>query len=190
MQKIRGLTTIELMIALVIAAVLVSMGGPSFMRLIRSNSMSGAVNTFMADLRYARSEAVRRGGRVVVCRSAAPEATSPTCATAADVTNGWATGWLIFEDRDNDSTFNTGDNLLRVQAPVKNVENIAEATSTTVTLFKFTATGRLLDNTSSAGLLFGGTNFTSDLKRRVCISPGGRARIAGNASTSCGTSNE
>jgi type IV fimbrial biogenesis protein FimT len=189
MQKMRGLTLVELMITLVVAAVLVGLAGPSFVRLIKSNSMSSAVNTFMADLRFARSESVRRGGRIVICRSDAPEAAAPTCSSAVNTTKGWSTGWLVFEDRDNGSTFNTGDNLLRVQAPIKNIENIAEATST-ATVFKFTATGRLLDNTSSAGLLFGGTNFTTDLKRRICISPGGRARIAGDGSTSCGTSNE
>ena len=42
--------------------------------------MSGNVNGFLADMRYARSESIRRGGGVTLCRSDAPEAAAPVCA--------------------------------------------------------------------------------------------------------------
>ena len=35
----------------------VTLAAPSFSRMIKSNSMASGVNTFMSDLRYARSEA-------------------------------------------------------------------------------------------------------------------------------------
>ena len=55
---------------------------------------------------------------------------------------------------------------------------------------RFTATGRLSDTGSAAKLVFGGSKFATDLKRVVCVSAGGRGRIAGDGSASCGTTNE
>lgn len=153
--------------------------------------MAGNVNTFLADLRYARSEAVRRGGRVILCRSEDPLAVPPTCAANAGTTGkGWATGWVIFHDRDASDTITAGDETLRVQAPLTGVDSVIEGVATASTKFKFTATGRLQDTASAAKLKFGGSQFDSSMQRVVCVSAGGRPRIAGDGSSSCGTSNE
>ena len=76
MRKERGFTLIELLVVLTVSAILLSLAAPSFSRLIQSTKISGAVNTFLADLRFARSEAIRLGGTVTMCRSANPETTS------------------------------------------------------------------------------------------------------------------
>ncbi len=191
MQKMRGMTLIELLVTMAVAAILMGLAAPSFLRTVRSNQMSTAVNTFLSDLRYARSESVKRGGRVVMCRTDSPETVPPACAADAGTTGkGWATGWFIFHDVDSSGGFSTGDTVLRVQAAVVSVDSVLEGTPTASTTFKFTATGRLGDSTQAAKLIFGGSRFDSDLQRVMCISAGGRGRIAGNGSASCGTSNE
>lgn len=191
MDKMRGLTLIELMVTMAIAAILMGLAAPSFLRTVKSNAMSTGVNTFLADMRYARSEAVRRGGRVVLCRTDSPEAVPPACAADAGSTGkGWATGWVIFHDLDGDGTYSTGDNTLRVQAALGSVDKIVEGTVTASTKFRFTATGRLSDTGSAAKLTFGGDNFSTDLKRVICVSAGGRGRISGDGSAACGTANE
>lgn len=191
MQKVRGITLIELLVAMGIVAILASLAGPPFVRLIKSNTMSSTVNTFLADMRYARSEAVRRGGRVTLCRSEAPEDVPPTCATTTPAgSKGWATGWVVFHDRDADDAFSAGDEPLRVQAAMESIDAILEGTAADSTVFRFTATGRLADIGSAATMNFGGSNFDTPLKRVVCVSAGGRARVAGDGSATCGASDE
>ena len=189
MQKQRGFTLIELLVVLAIAAILVMLSAPSFSRLIKSNSMSSGVNTFLSDLRFARSEAIRLGGGVVMCRSDTPEAASPACgAGAGPGNNGWVSGWVIFQDLNTNGTIDANEPILRVQAAIKSLDSIDSGAASPK--FRFAPTGRLLDAASAAQLTFGGSQFTSDLKRVVCVSSGGRGRIAGDGSTACGTGNE
>ena len=191
MQKERGFTLIELMVVLAIAAILVTLAAPSFSRMIKSNSMASGVNTFMSDLRYARSEAVRLGGGVVMCRSDYPEAASPACGSGTGTdSKGWISGWIIYQDLNTNGSVDANEPLLRVQARNKLIDSVLESGASSSTKFRFTGTGRLADNGGATQLTFGGSDFDSDLKRVVCVSLGGRARIAGNGSTSCGTGNE
>lgn len=186
--KARGFTTVELLVTMMIAAILIALAAPSFKRTIQSNNMSSAVNTFMTDMRYARSEAIRRGGRVILCRADPPDAAAPSCLTTTPAgSSGWSSGWIVFQDVDGDGTRSAGDVVLRVQGGLGGVDTIAEGTATNSTVFRFTATGRLTDTASAASVKFGGGNFDTSLQRVVCVSAGGRARIAGDGTSSCGS---
>jgi type IV fimbrial biogenesis protein FimT len=189
MEKKRGFTLIELLVVLAIAAILVTLAAPSFKRTLQSNSIANGVNTFMSDLRFARSEATRLGGAVVVCRSDAPEAASPVC--GPDATNrNWVSGWIVFQDLNSDGVKDAADPVLRVQAPMTTLDAITEAGTTTAGKLRFTATGRLLNPNSATQLTFGGGNYAMDLQRVTCVSLGGRARIAGDGNAACGSTNE
>jgi type IV fimbrial biogenesis protein FimT len=192
MQRERGVTAIELSVVVTILAILAALAGPSFVGMIRSNQVSNAVNTFMADMRFARSEAIRRGSPVVMCRSDAPEAASPTCGSGSGPGgNGWVSGWLIFEDRDTSNTYNTGDQLLRVQGAIRSVDSFLESGGSSSTKFPFTPTGRLR-NISGATQLQVGSNasFTNAQQRTLCVSPSGRVRVVGDGNTSCSTATD
>lgn len=182
MRPSRGFTLIELLVVIAIVAILTTLAAPSFKNLIQSNAMSGAVNTFMADMRFARSEAVRRGGGVVMCRSNAPEATNPTCSGGSTI--GWESGWIIFHDLNNNGAKTSSEPLLRAQGPITSIDSINEPGAATV--FKFTATGRLQNLAGGAThLQFGGGNYANTAQRLVCVSIGGHARIAGDGNASC-----
>lgn len=195
MNKLRGFTLVELLVVISIVAVLTALAAPSFKRTIQSSNISGSVNTFLADLRYARSESIRRGGGVVMCRSDTPEAASPACGSGSGPgTNGWVSGWIIFYDRDNTGTRTTTSTMadhpvLRVQSALTSLDSATETGGGgSSTKFVFTATGRMKSVSSATSLQFGGGSYTADLQRMVCVSVGGRARIAGNGNTSCGSS--
>jgi type IV fimbrial biogenesis protein FimT len=192
MRKISGFTLIELLVVMAIVAILLSIAAPSFKQQIQANTMTSNVNSFLADLRFARSEAIRRGGGVVMCRSDAPEATNASCGSGAGPGgNGWVSGWIVFVDKNNNGDRNydvdpiVDDTILRVQSPITAMDSIADAGSSTK--FVFTATGRLQNTSSATSLQFGGANYANTVQRVVCISLGGRARIAGDGLTSCGT---
>lgn len=90
MKSTSGFTLIELMTTLTVAAVLLTVGVPSFQEFVKSNTLSARVNGFVSDLNFARSEAIKRGGRVTMCKSSDLAA----CTTSG----GWEQGWIVFSD--------------------------------------------------------------------------------------------
>ena len=188
MPKSHGFTLVELMVVLAIVAILASLATPSFASLIQSTLMSSNVNTFLADMRFARSESIRRGGGVVMCRSDAPEAANPVCGSdAGPGARGWVSGWIIFHDLDNDGVKDPAEPLLRLQSPIASINAISDS-NTLSSKFRFTATGRLRNLNTATTLHFGAQPmFAADVQRTVCVNPGGRARIAGDGSADCGS---
>ena len=192
MHQSRGFTLLEVLVVLAIVAILTTLAAPSFVALIQSNSVSSNVNAFIADVRYARSEAVRRGGAVVMCRSDTPEAAAPTCGSGSGPGgNGWVSGWIIFEDRDGSQSYTSaGDQgqLLKVQGPITNLDSIVEPSSTKL---QFTATGRMKNLASATSLQFVSNATVPNTRQRiVCINSSGRARIAGDGTASCTTATD
>lgn len=175
---------VELMVVIAIVAILTTLAAPSFKSLIQSNSMSSAVNSFLADMRFARSEALRRGGSVVLCRSDNPEATTPACSTDSG-TFGWVSGWIVYVDQNANGTVESAE-VLRVQSPITSINSIRQLSSGgTRNKLEFTATGRFTLS-STLSLQFGGNPlFSNEVQRVVCVSVGGRARIAGDGYASC-----
>jgi type IV fimbrial biogenesis protein FimT len=187
-KGLRGVTLIELLTVVAIIALLSSLAGPAFIGILKSSRISNAVNTFLADLSFTRSEAIRRSSSVVMCRSDAPEAASPVCNTGAGTDgNGWVTGWLIFEDRDNSGTYNTGDQLLRVQSPITTVNSIVE-NGTASYKFRYYATGRFRSVSNATTIQVGSEDaFNASQQRVLCLAASGRARVAGDGNASCAT---
>jgi len=107
-----GFTLIELMVALVIAAILLGVGIPSFSNAIANSRMSGTYNDVAQALYIARSEAVKGSERIKVC----PRATGDANVCGTD----WTDGILVFVDNDPVyidavATFGPEDEALYVQ---------------------------------------------------------------------------
>lgn len=106
----KGFTLIELMVTLALAAVLLTVGVPSFRAFIQNNRLATQLNEFVTALNVARSEAIKRARTMTVCKSA----DGATCTTAGQ----WQQGWIVFLDVDGDGTVDAGDGdeVFRVQA--------------------------------------------------------------------------
>lgn len=187
MSNQRGFNLIELLIVVAIISILAALSAPSFSQIIKSNRVSNGVATFMADLQFTRSEAIRRGGAVIMCSSNAPEAASPICSQPSSA-SGWASGWIIFQDLDPlvGGLRNESDPVLRVQPAMPILENIAVPENFSNKL-RFTGIGRLLSAEPTGGIyfVFGGANYAADLQRTVCVGAGGRGKLAGRGSLTC-----
>lgn len=134
MDTHRGFTVIELMITIVIVAILLTIGVPSMQNLIMDNRVTTAANTFLTELNLARSEAVKRGARVVVCRTNAPNAAPPVC--GAGTANTWTEGWVSFVDDNQDGAYDAGEVLVRISEGVEgDLVLMADATAETTLIF-------------------------------------------------------
>ncbi len=105
MRQQRGFTMIELLITITIAVILLTIAAPSFQSFIAQNRVESASNQLLASFAYARSEAIKRGARITVCKSS----DAANCGGA-----GWEEGWIIFLDSDNSGTRENTETLLRV----------------------------------------------------------------------------
>lgn len=100
----RGLTLVETMATLAVAAILLTTAVPSLQDFLTRNRMSTEVNTFMASLYLARSEAVKRLQNVKVC----PTTDYSTCSGT-----DWEPGWMVFLDINDDGVVNGSDAVLQ-----------------------------------------------------------------------------
>ena len=116
MNRHSGFTLLELMVTVAVAALLLAIGVPTFQSMVRNNRIAAHTNDFMSSLNLARSEANKRGRRVVLCKSdktdniAACTAANNCCTTS---TGNWEQGWIVFVDADN----NANDGRRRYRAP-------------------------------------------------------------------------
>jgi len=111
-----GFTLIELIVAVAVAGIVMGIAIPSFQSSIKNNRITSETNRLVSDIQLSRSEAMKRNARVILCRSAAPTASTPTCSGTA---NTWTTGWLVFVSGDTNSTYQPAtDTLLKIAQPV------------------------------------------------------------------------
>ena len=82
-----GFTLVELVITLLILAILVTVGVPTFSDATLGSRLGSTANNLVVSLYLARSEAIKRNTIVRVC----PSTDSNTCATSAS----WETGWIV-----------------------------------------------------------------------------------------------
>ena len=106
--KYAGFTLIELMIVVVILAIFVTVGVPSFQNLIRENRLVTQANELVGTFHFARSEAIKRRLPITICRS-----TNGTACVVGGIPS-WETGWLVFVENVTDNgTLDVGEQLLR-----------------------------------------------------------------------------
>ena len=174
-----GFTLLEVLTVFTIGALLLAIGAPAMGTFIQNNALQGQSFKLLSSIKFARSEAIKRRTRVVVCRSADPTADSPSCGGTNRV---WTTGWLVFAAGDTNSTYEpASDTLLRVGNPAVAQVNIRSNSQSDPTL-EYNA-----DGTTNEG---GGTaRFTvcdsrgDDFGRRLQIPPHGRPKLELGATT-------
>lgn len=108
-----GVTLIELLVTVSIAVVMAMIAAPSLQAFTRSAQLRTATNDLAVALVYARSESIKRGWPVTVCKSSSTAAVAPSCNAAAS----WQQGWLVFVDLNQNGALDVGDAALRIGTP-------------------------------------------------------------------------
>ena len=103
-MKQSGATLLELMVVLAVSAILLGIGIPGLTALSSSSRLVSATNELVSSLHLARSEAIKRNSRVVMCKSA----TGTSCAASG----GWHQGWLVFHDPNNNAALDANETVI------------------------------------------------------------------------------
>jgi type IV fimbrial biogenesis protein FimT len=160
----RGVTLLELMIALSVLGVLLAIGVPAYTNITRENLISAQSNNLLQSFTLARSEALKRGLRVSVCPILNDD--TSTCQTAA----AWAGGWMVFEDDFGTAgAFDPGDQLLQVFPPAPGIQ-ITTPNASVVFLPTAAAQTSVSFDVSKSGC-------TGQQKRAVSVATTGRTSI-------------
>jgi type IV fimbrial biogenesis protein FimT len=181
-RSLRGFTLIELMVVIAILALLVGLAAPSFQRIIAQNAINSGAGTFVGDIKFARSEALKRGMSVTLCPSIEP---FDRCAAIDD----WQGGWIIFLDRNANNTLNTSagseEVILRVQQGLPGDLTIL-STGGAVRSMRFDRSGSAA---APVGLEINSTKLDTqaqiDTRRFTCISTAGRVRLLRTGEAAC-----
>ena len=128
MKTQRGLTLIELMVALAVAGVLFAVAVPAFSGGLEAARSSDARAGLLASLMAASGHAAIAGVHGVLC----PSLDGSSCVDSAD----WTTGWLVFLDSNGNRELEGGERILRIQAPLSGKVHLRSTVGRTRIVFQ------------------------------------------------------
>ena len=125
----RGLSLIELLLAIGVLLVIIILAMPSFQSVVQNNRSIALSNEWVRAIQYARSEALQRSSIVSICPAQNNQYNS--CGT------NWNNGWIIFTNPNNDTVFNgsSDEQALRIQRAFENGESLTVQPSRSIISF-------------------------------------------------------
>lgn len=161
----KGFTLVELLIALAIAAILITLAVPGLQSFLQNNKIVSATNKLSASLNLARLEAVKRGVKVSVCP------TANAAFTACGDNTQWSDGWIIFVDADNNNAIEGTDDLVKVAEALSNDATITSPSD----IVSYDGSGFLIGANPSFSLTADGC--TGNNARTISVSASGHLSI-------------
>lgn len=178
-----GFTAIELLVVIAIVAVLAGLASPSFGPLIERWRVRQAAEDLQATLYLARSEAVKRGGNIVVRKL--PNADG--CTTSGSTQ--WACGWFVFYDtnangaQDADQT-PPEDTFQRVGSPVATTITLASSNGF-ITVDRWGQFASNSNNNFAFRIIPAGKTQSDPSASTLCVGSGGRIKRLNGGNASC-----
>lgn len=161
----------EAVTTLTVLAGTIALGAPSLVDAVQSLRLQAVAGNVFEHLLLARSEAIKRNGRVVLCKSA----DGSSCSEQGT----WRQGWILFHDRNNNGTHEPDEPLLpglpplppdfrlRANAPLEDYVSYGPTGTSRLTSGAFQA-GTFTVCRASVGAVEG---------REIIINAGGRPRV-------------
>lgn len=176
----RGLTLVEMLVTVAVAAVLAMLAAPSFRTQIANARLTSHSSALLSSLLLARSEAIKRNSRVVLCTSS----DGSTCVTSG----GWQQGWIVFADTNNDAqrTASTEELIQQVAALSGDFKLTGDAN--VVNYVSYTNTGATALTTGGLGpgtFTLCQRSAASGTGREIVINATGRPRVSPKTVSSC-----
>jgi len=148
-NKQTGFSLVELVVALAVLSIILSLAAPSFSGPMKNARLSARFNDMVGALQLARSEAVKRNAPVAVCA----RMTDSSCGG-----DTWNNGLLVFVD--NGTTANsieTGEQILRIVEPAQTGTDVNALGSTSASSPYITRTNIRFGPSGTSSWRGGGT---------------------------------
>lgn len=173
-----GFTLIEMMVTITILGILTALAAPSFASLVDRWRVIETAESLQSTIYFARSEAIKRGGRVSIQKIA----NNTDGCTLAKSDRDWGCGWFVYADTTPDNTWSDGTGgkpaeeiLMRVRASQSTDVNLSVAGVSSIAMSRW---GLMTGPTAvGAGFTVSATRDKLNIYRTVCISSGGRVRV-------------
>jgi type IV fimbrial biogenesis protein FimT len=175
---VRGFTVIELLATVTIAATLAAVAAPAMRGMVATARLKSHNSSLQESLMLARTEAIKRNARVVVCKSA----DQATCTDSGD----WQQGWIVFVDNDDSATVTAGEAILHKVQPLagsfilKSSGNVTEYVS-----YSSTGAPKVRSSQSFQSGVFTLCQPTAGDARQIEILATGRLSMGRDPVTSC-----
>ena len=174
-----GFTLVELLAGLAVGSLLMSLTVPAMTGMLNTQKAISSTNALFAGLNLARSEAIKRNARVVLCKTA----NGVTCTASG----GWEQGWILFHDRNNNAVLDAGEEVVRHQGPasagIRLRGNFPVANYVSYTP---TGTAKLISGAFQAGTFTLCVESSASVDvRQIVLSGTGRARAQKGAASDC-----
>lgn len=163
----RGMTLVELIAVLAIAAVLAAVALPDFGAMLRQYRLKAAATDLYVALEQARAQALSRGTRVLLVPAAADGVS-------------WHHGWVVLIDRDGDRRPGEGDEIVAEHPALAEPITVSSVFTGQKAPYyvAFNGAGRTCTDTSSVAARWGSfTVSDGESTRRIRLSMLGRARV-------------
>lgn len=98
-----GFTLLELVIALAVLGLMLRAALPSLAGVAEALTLRSLADDLVADLQLARSAALQRNGRAVLCKAPGPD-----CLVGV----AWEQGWMVFHDANGNGQADPGEEVL------------------------------------------------------------------------------
>lgn len=166
MSSQRGVTLIELMIAVGILAIVVAIAVPNFQSMIQNNRLTSASNELLGVFQIARAEAIRANRRVVLVLDSTPD-------LSAD--EGHV---MVFVDDDRDGVQDVGERRVRTLTLSSDTLSInaVDGGGTAMTSVGFQPDGR----TSASATMSARVCDDRSRGQELVLRASGQARLAGD----------
>ena len=171
--RMRGFSLIEVMVTVGILAILAALAAPSFQPLIDKWRVQQTVENMKSTLYYARSEAIKRGGRIGIEQNN----NIPGC-QLAETDEEWGCGWFVFVDSEgtgNGKWNKNKEEILQTIAPPTKVNVIHKNGGANI---KVNRNG-MMSGLNAKGFIFAPepAGISSPATRGICMASGGRIRV-------------
>ncbi len=174
-----GFTTVELMVVVGILGVLISLAAPSFAALAERWRVMTLTDQLKTTLHYARSEAIKRGGKVLVQRLP----NNQNGCTSATQTSFWDCGWFICEDTNGNGKCGATEPVLQRYVAPAGVQ--VSRTSTSGEVIKLNRWGLVAGTYVGFTIIPLGKTVSDPAAKGLCMSSGGRIRVVSSEDIPC-----